>query len=166
MTYLEIDKALVDITRQKCAECKARLDALPKENVTEKKAVQIEHGMYTFCGNAGLLFNTTGERNRVIQMRQRFLSGVLHKYPKPYHTYQTIDETEKMRFIASLQAEIFIRDQWLQAQYEELAAAKASGDVKKAFELKIKTGAAENMFAAWEAWRKGNGIYSGMFEEE
>ena len=48
MTYLEIDQAIVDITRQMCAECKARLDTIPKENGTERKAVQLEYGMYTF----------------------------------------------------------------------------------------------------------------------
>ena len=37
-------------------ELKARLDAVPKDKATERKAVQLEYGIYTFCGNAGLLF--------------------------------------------------------------------------------------------------------------
>ena len=35
MTYLEIHKSIAEITRKKCNECKARLDNVPKENVTE-----------------------------------------------------------------------------------------------------------------------------------
>ena len=62
MTYLEIDKALVEITRGKCAECKARLDAVSKENATERKALQVEYGMYSFCGAAGFLLGY--ERNK------------------------------------------------------------------------------------------------------
>ena len=57
MNYLDIDKTLVEITRAKCNECKARLDAIPKDRAGERKALMIENGMYTLCGNAGLLFN-------------------------------------------------------------------------------------------------------------
>ena len=39
MTYLEIDKAIADIAKQHCAECKTRLDAISIENSTERKAV-------------------------------------------------------------------------------------------------------------------------------
>ena len=166
MTYLEIDKAIIDITRQKCTECKARLEAIPKESITERKALQLEYGMYTFCGNAGLLFNTTGDRSKTIQIRQRFLNNEIHKYSKLDKIYQTIDDEEKLRFIAALQAEMYIRDQWLNSQRAELAEAESSSDVEKVFEIKIKIGAVENMFSAWEAWRKENGIYPAMFEED
>ena len=72
MTDLEIDAALVAITRQKCEECKARLDAIPKTNATERKAVQLEYGMYTFCGNAGLLFNSVGSGQRYCMSDRRY----------------------------------------------------------------------------------------------
>lgn len=165
MTCLEIDRAMVDITRQKCAECKARLDAVSKENITERKALQLEYGMYTFCGNAGLLFNTGGER-KIFQIRRCFLENELHKYPGLELVYQSIDEQERLCFLAALQAEIFIRDQWLGAQCAELAAARASGDQQKVFELKIKVGAVKNMFAVWEAWRVRNNVYPNLFEEQ
>ncbi len=166
MTYLEINKALVDITRQKCDECKARLDAIPKENMTERKAVQVEYGMYTFCGNFGFVFNASGDRSKFIQTRKRYVDRVVHKYPKLNEAYQTIDEEEKLRFVAALQAEMNIRYQWLDMQSAELAAAEESGDTKKEFEFKIKVGAVKNMFDAWELWRKENDVYPNMFEEE
>ena len=165
MTYLDIDRAMVDLTREKCAECKARLDAVPKENGTERKALQLEYGMYTFCGNAGLLFNTTGERTIMYRRRYILENDMLKRFPKLNLVYQDLGEEEKLRFVAALQAEIFIRDQWLKEQYAELAAAEASGDTGKTFEFKIKIGAVENMFTVWEAWRRENGVYPRMFEE-
>ncbi len=165
MTYLEIDQALIQITRQKCEECNKRLDEIPKENTTERKAVQIEYGMYAFCGNAGLLFNGSGKREFWITKRQRFLNNRLRTYPKLYDIYQALNDEEKMCFLAALQAELFIRDQWLGAQIAELRGAEASGDVKRAFEFRIKIEAVETMFAGWEMWRKENNVYPRMFEE-
>jgi len=164
MTHLEIDKALVDITRTMCEECQGKLDAVPLENITERKAVQLEHGMYTFCGNAGELFNTGWEREKVFSVRQRFLNKVLHKYPSLNNIYQTLNGEEKLRFIAALHAEIYIRDEWIGKKAAELAAAQASGDTKNAFEITIMLGAVKNMFAAWEVWRVENNIFPHMFE--
>ena len=164
MNYLEIDKAMVDITRQKCTECKARLDAIPKENATERKALQLEYGMYTFCGNCGLLFNVGGERT-ITHIRRRFFENELPKYPHINDIYQKMDEDEKLSCIAALQAEMFIRSTWLGEQYAELSAAEAAGDMNKSFEFKIKIGAVENMFSTWEAWRAENHIYPDMIKE-
>ena len=164
MTDLEIDAALVAITRQKCEECKARLDAIPKTNATERKAVQLEYGMYTFCGNAGLLFNAAS-RDHWIEIRRPVVERLLPRYPRLQQIYHGLEEEEKPRFLAAVQAELFIRDQWLGQQRTELAAAEESGDTRRAFESKIKIGAAEAMFAAWEAWRTEHNVFPHLFEE-
>ncbi|MBR6781873.1 MAG: hypothetical protein IKM33_01580 [Clostridia bacterium] len=82
MNYLDIDKALVDVTRSKCNECKARLDAIPKDRAAERKALLIENGMYALCGNAGLLFNTGGSREVLYQKNETKLLG-LYSPPIP-----------------------------------------------------------------------------------
>lgn len=164
MTYIDIDKAIVDIIKDKCAECKARLDLVSRDNPTERKALQLEYGMYTFCGNAGAMFNGC-DRRKALEIRQRFLSGVISDYPRLKEAYGKIDYDEKLRFIAALGAELYIRDQWLGMQKAELAAAEASGDINKVLEFKIKIGSVENMFAAWERWRRENNVYPDMFEE-
>ena len=163
MTYLEIHKSIAEITREKCNECKARLDNVPKENATERKALQLEYGMYSFCRNCGLLGNTDG--SGPVALRKRVLEGVMNKYPVLYEFYDNLSEEEKYRFIAATQAELFIRDQWLGTQYAELDAAEAAGDTQKAFEFKIKVGSAINMFDIWEAWRVENNIYPDIFKE-
>ena len=56
-------------------------------------------------------------------------------------------------------------DQWLEQQLAELAAAEQAGDSRRTFETKIRIGAAEAMFAAWEAWRTEHNIFPHLFEE-
>ena len=165
MTYLEIHKSITEITREKCAECKTRLDAVPRKNSTERKALQLEYGMYSFCGNCGMLFGS-GDGSKAVSIRKRFLEGVMDKYPDLFELYGRLDEEEKLKFIAATQAELYIRDQWLGTQITDLAAAEKMGDTDKIFELKIKIGAVKNMFTAWEKWRRENNVYPGMFEEK
>ena len=167
MNYLDIDKALVDLTRAKCAECKARLDAVPKDKPGERKALLIENGMYTLCGNAGLLFNTYGSRETLyLRTRQNFWSMVLlAKYPKHREIYNTLNEDEKLSFMAAWQAELYMRDQLLNGYIAELAQAEAAGDAKNTFEFRIKIGAVREMLSIWENWRKENGVYPDLMEE-
>lgn len=165
MNYLEIDKALVDITRAKCNECKTRLDAIPKDRVSERKALQIEYGMYTLCGNAGLLFNTYGSREVIYRKtRQSFWSYALSKYPKPQEVYNSLNEDDKLSFMAAWQADLFMRDQ-LSGYLTELAQAEAAGDAKNTFEFRIKIGAVREMLSIWEAWRVENNVYPRLLEE-
>jgi len=166
MNYLDIDKALVDITRAKCAECKARLDAIPKDRAGERKALLIENGMYTLCGNAGLLFNAGWERQRTYQIRNNFFNMILPKFPKHQEVYNTLNDDEKLSFMAAWQADLFMRDQLLAGYLNELAQAEAAGDAKNTFELRIKVGAVREMLSLWATWRKENNIYPIEIKEE
>ena len=166
MNYLDIDKALMDITRAKCDECKARLDATPKDSKAERKALQIELGMYTLCGNAGLLFNTYGTREGLYRTRQNFWNyALLTKYPKHQEIYSALTDDEKLSFMAAWQADLFMRDQLLNGYVTELAQAEAAGDAKSTFEFRIKIGAVREMLSLWEGWRKETGVYPGLMEE-
>lgn len=165
MNYLDIDQAMVDITRAKCVECKARLDAVSKDKTSERKALQIEYGMYTLCGNAGLLFNTGGNREGLYRTRQNFWGYALTKYEKHREVYAALGEEEKLCFMAAWQADLFMRDQ-LAGYQTELARAEAANDTKSIFELRIKVGAVREMLSIWEAWRAENGVYPRLLEEE
>ena len=166
MNYLDIDKALVDLTRAKCAECKARLDAIPKDRAGERKALLIENGMYTLCGNAGLLFNAGWERQRTYQIRQNFWGMILPKFPRHEAVYTALNDDEKLSFMAAWQADLFMRDQLLAGYLNELAQAEAAGDAKNTFELRIKVGAVREMLSLWATWRKENNIYPIEIKEE
>ena len=166
MNYLDIDKALVDVTRSKCNECKARLDAIPKDRAAERKALYIEYGMYTLCGNAGLLFNTDGGREVLYRKtRQNFWGYAMTKYPRHGEVYATLNDDEKLSFMAAWQAELFMRNQLLEKYVIELAQAEAAGDAQSAFELRIKIGAVREMLTIWENWRKENGVYPDLIKE-
>ena len=166
MNYLDIDKALVDVTRAKCNECRARLDAVPKDKAAERKALQIEYGMYTLCGNAGLQFNIGGAREVLYRKtRQSFWGYAMTKYPRHEAIYATLNDDEKLSFMAAWVAELFMRNQLLDKYVAELARAEAAGDAKSTFEFRIKIGAVEEMLSLWEGWRKENGVYPELMEE-
>lgn len=164
MTYLEIDKAILDITQEMCKNCQSKLNAIPNENITERKAVQLEYGMYAFCRDAGLLFNNSMDRTNYFRRGHSFLNKVLPQHSNLNSIYQTLDDNNKLCFYAALQGELFIRDQWIGKKLAELSAAEASGDTKSVFEINIMLGAVKNMFAAWESWRVENNIFPHMFE--
>ncbi len=164
MHYLEIDKSILNITQEMCASCQAKLDAIPKENITERKAVQLEYGMYAFCRDAGLLFNNGMERTNFFRRGQSFLRKTLHKYPTLNAAYEALSGEDKLCFYAALQGELFIRDQWIEKKTAELAAAEACGDTKNVFEITIMLATVKSMFAAWETWRVENNIFPHMFE--
>ena len=135
MTYLEIDKALYDIVAEKYNECQSRLDSVPKDNKSERKALIIEREMYGLCNRAGLLVYTLEKREGVLANRKRVIGEILRKYPKLNKVFTQLNEEEKMRFIAALQAEIYMRDQIVHGYYAEFEAAKSSEDTKNYFEL-------------------------------
>lgn len=165
MTHLEIDAAMIALTRAQCAACEEKLAALAGNVPTERKAIQLELGIYTFCGNAGLLFRSPAPREHWLKTRRKIVERMLPKYPRLLQIYRELEEEKKLHFVAAVQAELFIRDQWLGQQLAELAAAEETGDTRRAFETKIKIGAAETVFAAWEAWRVEHNIFPHLFAE-
>ena len=164
MTHLEIYNALLAINQNMCNECKARLDAITKENSTERKAVQLEYAMYKFC-NASGLFNAFQTQQALGKQPKSFVyDKLLSKYPKLCSYYEALSNENKWCFIAALHPELFIRDQWISKKEAELSAATAAGDTKNVFEITIMLGAVKNMFAAWEQWRVENNVFPHMFE--
>ena len=162
MTYQEIDRALCEIVTQKYHECQERLDAVPKENKNERKALTVEREMYGLFHRAGLLVHVSGNREQILSIRNRF---IFQKHPRLSEIFSQLDKEEKMRFCAALQAEIFMRDTFFCSYVTELQDAKASGDITKIFEFEIKVGSLNNIFSAWEAWREKNNVYPKMFLE-
>lgn len=165
MTDLEIDRAMYDIVKKKYDECQSRLDSVPKDNKSERKALIIEREMYGLCNRAGLLVYTIGKREGVLANRKRVIGEILRKYPKLNKVFTQLNEEEKKRFVASLQAEIYMRDQIVSSYYAEYESAKTSNDTKNCLELRIKIGGCENIFNAWETWRVENNVYPGMLSE-
>ena len=80
--------------------------------------------------------------------------------------YEKASEEEKLRIVAALQGEMFMRDQMYIGYVSELEQAKASDDSKRIFEFTIKTGALNVIFDAWEEWRISNNVYPHMFKED
>ena len=164
MTYTEIDGALIQILSEKKTACKERIDRTPNENKKEKKLLHLELGMYTLCQNAGFLVNTTGGREGVIRTRRKVIGQILSKHPSLQSTFDSLGEEDQLTFVAALQAELFLRDQFLPAYREELASAMAAKDTDGILEMQIKIGALENVFGAWALWRQENGVFPALIE--
>ncbi|MBE6617309.1 MAG: hypothetical protein E7627_05145 [Ruminococcaceae bacterium] len=166
MTYLEIDKALLDITIEMINECKIRANSVSKDNKNEHKALMIELGMYQLCWRAGFLAGTTGTRGGLIEgVRARVIGQILPRYPEINKVFVSLDDDERKMFIAALQAEIYMRDQIYNNYLVELEQAKGAGDTKNIFEFGIKVGAVERVFEAWEEWRVENNLFPGLLKE-
>lgn len=166
MTYLEIDKVLIEILDEKKQACEARLAATPKENKTEKKAVHLELGMYTLCQNAGFLVNTTGGREGVMRTRRTVIARILEKHSDWKAVFEALNSEAQIEWIAAWQAELFLRDQFLPQYRSELEFATEAGDVDGILEMRIKIGTLENIFGAWEAWRRENNVFPGLLKEK
>lgn len=168
MNAIEIYKAQEEIALEKYNECKARLAQTAEESKTEKKALYIELGMYSLCLRAGL-FDRGGtapdHAETALEHRNAFIPKIIVKYPKLEEIFAALGKGEKEIFISAVQAELYMRDQIYKNYIRELEAATTAGDEASVFELKIKIGALENVFAAWEEWRKETGIYPDVFKE-
>ena len=168
MTPLEIDRAMYEMVAKMAQECKNKLALIPKENTAEQKALKVEHGMYCLCNNAGTGYHNIpndNQRKAFLNMRKRIIEKIISKNSKINEAFDKLNQEEQMCFVASLQAEIFIRDQMYKNYLDEFDKAVAYGDVDSAFELKIKIGTLQNVFSEWEAWRIENDLYPHMFEE-
>ncbi len=163
MNATEIDKALADIVLEKYSECENRLNAIDKSLKTERKAVQIELGMYGLCLRAGLLYYTTGKREDTLMHFLKQAQLIFSKFPKIAQAYENANDEERLIMVAALRQEAFMRDQFSNKNEEEYERARQVGSVEDTFELNIKINAINEVYKAWEAWRKKEQIYFNMF---
>ena len=162
MNATEIYEALCVLAKDLYDECTRRLNSVPHQNKTERKALLLEQGMYSLSLRAGLMYMTLSEDKArdVVKVRQGVFERITKEsYPEIYSRYQGLDDDEKQRMVSALQGEVFLRTQTYNKDMAELEYAQSKGLYDKVFELKIKTGALENVFNTWSDWRRENGIY-------
>lgn len=164
MTPHDIYNAMANIVLEKKADCKKRLENTSHKIRAERKALMVEDGMYTLCLNAGLLYNTDN-RETAIYTRRKQLTSLLKRYPKMYEIFMMSNEEDQLNITAALGPEMFLRDQIYDSYIRELESAKTSNDTESLFELKIKIGVLESVFAAWDVWREENEICAGTIKK-
>lgn len=162
MNATEIYEALCELAKSLYDECTQRLNSVPYQNKTERKALLLEQGMYSLSLRAGLMYMTLSEDKArdVIKVRQTVFERLTKEfYPEIYSQYEGLNDDEKQHMVSALQGEVFLRTQTYRKDMAELEYAQNAGLHDKVFELRIKTGALENVFNTWKAWRRENGIY-------
>lgn len=155
-------KALSQIALDMKNECETRLNNVDKSHSNERKAIQIELGMYGLCLRAGLLYYTTGSEESLFNTLESQSSRTMIAYDKIKEKYLSLTDGKQL-FSIVVGREAFMRTQFYDAYINELALAEKSGSQEKAFEIKIKIGALNRIFTAWEEWRRENNIFPNMF---
>ncbi len=174
MTALEIDRSLTDIMLTQGEVGKQKLANLPPDAKQERKAVQIEIGIYSLFVRFGQLYTMKKgappeeQREHVLYIREQMMlrEKQLSVFPKFEKMYYEADVAEKQRLIAAYHAEIQMRCQMAPKYRQHLLAAKQSGDVDEAFEAGIKIAVMEEGFRLWEEWRRAHGVYPCLMEME
>ena len=166
MTNAEIINALADIVLKKESECKAKIAALPKESVLEKKALMIEMGMYNLCLRAGLLYNTLGSIDNAVKVKCSRMPRFVKRFPKLAEYWNCADDEEKLKLTAALYGEVWMYDQIVIQYQEEYDTATSENDAEKIFEARIKLGVVKQVLSNWHVWRIQHDIYRGILEEK
>ena len=161
MTVYDIHEALWKITAAEYEQCKDRLNILSKESKTERKAIQIELGMYNVCLRAGLL---SEDHKRVLAVRGSFVKRFLKDFPAVADAFQNASKEEQEAITVALGGDMFMRTQFLVPYQNEMNQARGVQDVSKIFEINIKLGAIEKVLHKWEKWRIEHGVYPNMLE--
>ncbi len=165
MKPIEIEKALAEVVIAREMDCKQRIQSLPPEAKTEKKALLIEQGMYSLCLHAGLLYNVLGGREKVIATKCNRMPKFLKEYPKLLDRFQKSADEEQLKMTAALYGEVWMRAQFLRNYRTELRLAREKGSADQMFELQIKTAVVESVLSDWQRWRVEHGIYPIALEE-
>lgn len=165
MTYLEIDKALSAIVFCKCEECEKKLKTTPKEAKTERKALQIQIGMYRLFYRAAIEHfpKVTGV---ALTKRLAEITKWIPHYPHLYAAYQNADTAEKEHLLFAVHAELYMRQAFLKPAISELVFAQANSDVDRSFELDLKVKSMLEILNLCENWRAVNDVYPGLFGAE
>ena len=163
MTALEIDKEIVNIATTVVDECKMRLAEIPKDRKTERKAVQIELGVYNLALRAGLLIIPAKERENFLSTRKKVTAQIITRYSKIEKCYNALNENEQERMHAAIHAELFMRDQFSEKWEKELEGAETAKDIAAVFDLRIQLGAIYRIYEEWERWRISRNIFPKMF---
>ncbi len=172
MDALQIDKALTDLMLEKMKERQTKLTFLPQDAKNERKAVQIEIGMYNLFVGFGQMYHVKysctyeQRRNHVLQIREKMTlrENLFSVFPKIKNAYEAASEADKKCVVAALQGEIHMRNSFYNKYLKDLELAKQFNDVDKIFEMGIKVSVLEEGFRIWEKYRQDNDVYPGMFE--
>ena len=160
LSPIEIEKALAEISISMCKGCADRISALPENSKIEKKAIQIEMGMYSMGHRAAIRYNTIGSREDCIRIKSNHFLPIMDEFPKLKEVYEAADDAERQRLTAALYGEVWMIKEYHEPNKAEFERARTSGDAKKIFEMNIKVGAIETLLSRWKEWRVKNGIYA------
>lgn len=159
---VEIEGAMFAALKSMQNDCESRIAALDSSAKNEKKALNVEKGMYRFCSNAGMLSGVGGDRERIIPVKADRLTKFISD-PKLAETFDKADDEEKLRLSAAFYGIVWMKSEVLPQYIREYEQAKESGDVRSQFEQQIKLKTITAVIRKWIELAESFG-YGGLCE--
>ena len=156
MTEQIIYEALCRVVREKDAVCLGKISALGKENPTERGVLQMQHGIYNLCLQAGLCACMP---DPTVAIHRRFPNFVGH-FPQLAAHHADLSEEQKAIFEVALYPEIWMSLEFLAMYQKEREVAKASGDQRQLFKAKLKYEVLHDVVSAWHDARAEMGLWA------
>ncbi len=161
MTEQMIHEALCRVVREKDAACVEKINALGKENATERGVLQMQRGIYNVCLQAGLCACMPDPAKTI---HQRFPNFVRH-FPQLAARHADLSEEQKATFEVALYPEIWMSSGFLEMYQKERDAARASGDQSMLFKARLKYEILHDVVAAWHNIRAEMGLWAELKTE-
>lgn len=161
MNAIEFENELVKITKKKIEECNKKISQIDKEQKIEHKALILQREMYNLFLRAGLLYYSENNREHSIARNSDLLHNFLKQNPsfrELSDIYENLNHEDQLKIAPFLRGTTFIQWQFLDLYENQLISANESGDIKNAFELKIKITALKEMLHIWQLWWNENGF--------
>jgi len=149
---IESMKAIVDGYDRSFAK---RMEELPKEAKTERKALHIQRGASSLVCRAGLLAYTANPENTVIHERR--VEQLLPHDSKDYAVYSALEGDDRRLAAVYLDTVSYMIRQFLQRYENELTMAKDEGNDDTVFKLTLQINTINAVLDDLRAWWKNNG---------
>ena len=147
--------------RERDAACAERIDALGKENMTERGALQMQRGIYNVCLQAGLCACMPEPTQAIHQRFARFV----HCCPQMAACHAALNDEDKALFEVATYPEIWMVSQFLESYRKERDAARESGEQALLFKAKLKYDVLRDVVAAWHEVRAEMGLWAELKTE-
>lgn len=161
MTEQMIYEALCRVVRERDTACIEKINALGRENATERGVLQMQRGIYNVCLQAGLCA-CMPEPTRAIH--QRFARFV-HCCPQMAACHAALNDEDKALFEVATYPEIWMVSQFLETYQKERDAARERGDQALIFKARLKYDVLCDVVAAWRETRSQMGLWAELKTE-
>lgn len=155
MTVTELIECMKSIIDNYDSSFAKRMEELPKEAKTERKALHLQHGACHVIKAAGLLAYTANPENTHIHENR--IEQLLPRDSKDYSVYISLEGDDRRLASVYLDTVNYIVREFLQRYKNELAMAKDAGNDDAVFKLTLQINTIIAVLDDLRAWWSEHG---------